>query len=269
MTQGVIYYNVGKSCTVRLLVSIYSLMKHYNGPITILSDGEESHLYCERIAKHVGIDFKKVTFNIKQQHNYPYLAKTRINEVTPYDYSVFLDADTLVTGRIDELFNSYPFTITRMAEWETKGPLMSKRIKSWRPYASRLVRPALRYGKAVNTGVYAFEKNAPIFNEWFTLTSKNSTSFIPDEIACQLLITKYEHLMLDCRFNYSCKFGPPIDDIRIIHYHGRKHCRVGLPFNADKWINVYNEVMAKNIADITSWQPAGDRMLYRYLKSIK
>lgn len=269
MTQGVIYYNVGQSCAVRLLVSINSLLKHYSGPVAILSDGNESHSYCEKIAKATGVEFKKVSFNITQKRNYAYLAKTRINEVTPYDYSVFLDADTLVVGKIDELFNKYPFTITRMSEWSTKGRIISRRIKGWETIVPELVEPALQYGKAVNTGIYAFKKNAPIFNEWFTLTLMNIMSFIPDEIACQLLITKYKHLMLDCRFNYSCKHGPDIDDIRIIHYHGRKHCRVGLPFKADQWVASYNEVVDKNIADIKSWTPAGDRMLYRYIKSIK
>jgi hypothetical protein len=129
------------------------------------------------------------------------------------------------------------------------------------------VKPALAYEKAINTGIFAFRRDAPIFNEWYDLTLKNRDTFIPDEISCQLLLPKYLHNLLDCRFNWSCKYGPEIEDIRIIHYHGRKHCRPGLPFNADKWIKVYNEVVAQNLADIRTWQPAGDRMLRKYLEA--
>lgn len=266
MTKGVIYYNIGQSCAVRLLISILSLKKFYNGDITIISEGDESHILCDKIASATNAYVKKIKFDITDKENYPYLAKTRLNEVTPYDYSVFVDADTLITGTIDELFTDSPFVVTRMSEWSTNGSKIYRRIKNWNKICPDLVEKALVYGYAINTGIFAFDKNAPIFNEWYSLTLKNRESFIPDEISCQLLITKYQHKLMDCRFNYSCKYGPLIDDIRIIHFHGRKHCRPGLPFNGHKWIEFYNKVVESNIADIKAWQPAGDRMLRKHLE---
>lgn len=268
MTSGVVYYNVGRSCAVRLLVSAHSLVKHYTGNITILSDGNESHSYCKQIASALNINYKEVLLDMdRDQHNYPYLVKTRINEIAPYDYNVFIDADTLIVGSISELFNSSPFTITRMCEWSTQKRTIANRISSWSHLKPELVDKAIKYGKAINTGVYSFDRNASIFNEWYDLTLANKQSFIPDEVACQLLITVHEHKLLDCRFNYSCKYGPNIDDIRIIHFHGRKHCRPGLPYNGIKWVTAYNEVVKLNLANIKTWQPAGDKMLYKYLKS--
>jgi hypothetical protein len=267
MSSGVIYYNVGQACVVRLLVSIYSLKQHYQGPITIISEGSESDLLCTKVANVMQVDIKQASFNTDGPKNHPFLAKTKIHQAAPYDYNVFLDSDTLVVGKIDELFNSAPFTITRMADWSTNGPKISRRIENWSNVCPDLVKPALAYEKAINTGIFAFRRDAPIFNEWYDLTLKNRDTFIPDEISCQLLLPKYLHNLLDCRFNWSCKYGPEIEDIRIIHYHGRKHCRPGLPFNADKWIKVYNEVVAQNLADIRTWQPAGDRMLRKYLEA--
>ena len=266
MTAGVIYYSVGPGCTVRLLVSIYSLRRHYSGPITIISEGSESDAICSQIAKAMNVDIKYATFDTNGPRNHPLLAKTKINQATPYDYSVFIDADTLVVGKIDELFNDSQFTITRMCDWSTRGPKVSRRIRNWSDVCPDLIEPALNYGKAINTGVYAFKKDASIFSDWYDLTLKNVDTFIPDEISCQLLITKHEHLLLDCRFNWSCKYGPESSDVRIIHYHGRKHCRPGLPFNATKWIETYNEVVQQDLAGIRQWQPAGDRMLYKYMK---
>lgn len=266
MTAGVIYYNVGLGCVVRLLVSIYSLKKHYNGPITIISEGDESHAICSKIATAMGVDIRQAVFDTNGPRNHALLAKTKINQATPYDYSVFIDADTLIVGKIDELFNNYPFTITRMCEWSTRGPKVSRRIRNWSEVCPELIEPALDYGKAINTGTYAFQKDAPIFSEWYNLTLRNVDTFIPDEISCQLLIPKYEHLLLDCRFNWSCKYGPDIQDVRIIHYHGRKHCRLGLPFNAARWIETYSEVARQNLADVRKWQPGEDRMLSKYLR---
>jgi hypothetical protein len=267
MSAGVIYYNVGESCVVRLLVSIYSLKRHYNGPITIISEGVESDALCSKVAQTMNVTLKHAIFDTNGPKNHPFLAKTKINQVAPYDYNVFIDADTLVVGRIDELFNTAQFTITRMAEWSTNGTKISHRIKNWSNICPDLIEPALNYKKAINTGIFAFVRDATIFNEWYGLTLKNRDTFIPDEISCQLLLPKHSHNLLDCRFNWSCKYGPDIDDIRIIHFHGRKHCRPGLPFNADKWVKVYNEVVNQNLADVCQWQPAKDRMLYKYLKS--
>lgn len=267
MSAGVIYYNVGQACLVRLLVSIYSLKQHYNGPITIISEGVESDTICTKIATATGVDLQHSTFNTDGNKNHPFLAKTKINEVAPYDHNVFIDSDTVILGKIDELFNDSPFTITRMAEWSTNGNKISGRIRNWSKICPDFIQPALDYGKAINTGIFAFKKDASIFKEWYDLTLKNRNTFIPDEVSCQILLPRHQHIVLDCRFNYSCKHGPNIDDIRIIHYHGKKHCRIGLPYNADKWMKVYSEVVLQNIADIKTWQPAGDRVLRKYLEA--
>ena len=49
MKDGVIYLNSGTKCLVRLLVSIHSLRKYYDGPVAIVSVGEESHASSERL----------------------------------------------------------------------------------------------------------------------------------------------------------------------------------------------------------------------------
>lgn len=270
MSNGIIYYNYGSKCAVRLLVSIESLKKFYSGDITIISDGQESDNICSVIAKSTGCKMLSMkNSGVPNGKNYALLVRTRLNLFTPYDWTVYLDADTLVTGNISELFDqSAPFVATQFCRWKTSGRKISGRIEGFRKVCPELVDPALKFGPAVNCGVWAFKKNASIFNDWYRTAIKNVDSFIPDEVACQLLLPKHNHRIVDCRYNYSCKYGPEdITDYRIIHYHGRKHCREGNKYMSGLWLAAYDEVIRKNIANVADWTPSGDRMLERYLKA--
>ena len=45
-----------------------------------------------------------------------------------------------------------------------------------------------------------------------------------DELACQVLLHKYPHIMLNTTWNCSAKFYKgDIKDVKIAHYHGYKH----------------------------------------------
>jgi lipopolysaccharide biosynthesis glycosyltransferase len=270
MSDGVIYYNYGSKCAVRLLVSIVSLKKYYSGPIVIISDGEESHKICSVISDGTECGIVKLNngdSGVSDGVNYPLIVRTRLNLFSPFEWSVYLDADTLITGDISELFNkSKSFVSTQMCRWKANGKKIATRIKSWSSVCPEYIKSALEFDKAINCGVYAFRRNAPLFNEWYKLTIKNRNSFIPDEVACQILLHKYDHRVVDCRYNYSCKYGPPdITDYRVVHYHGRKHCRLGDKYMAKLWVSAYDDVIINNIADIKKWTPYGDRMLSRYL----
>ena len=268
MTDGVIYYNVRTGCAVRLLVSIYSLRKHYTGPITILSRGDESHELCSKIAAALNVDMKEIEFPAVIGHNAHYLAKTKLHEVTPYSRNVFIDADTIVVGKINELFDAvddYTFMVTRMVDWGTSSGAVGRRIKQWLDVCPELIQPAVDFGLAINTGVFGFGRDCKLMHDWYGLASQGQDLFIPDEISCQLLLPKHKHNVMSDSFNKSCKFGKIDGDTRIIHFHGRKHCRENLPFNGNLWVAIFNEVRELNIADVSSWMPGGDRMLRRFL----
>ena len=269
--RGVIYYNTGTSCAVRLLVSLHSLRNHYNGPVTILSEGAESDALCNRIGGALGAEVKRWDCGVEPGKNRAYLAKTRYHAGTPYDTTVALDSDTLVVGGIGELFdhaeNAF-FCVAQLAAWQTGGRIIGGRLRQWSAHLPELVEPALDFGPAINCGVVAFRKNASIFGEWSRLAVPGRELFIPDEVCCQLILPRHPHRILDGRWNRSCKHDDPdAPDTRIIHFHGRKHCRPGLPYHANKWVAAFDEVMRGNIANVREWSPAGDRMLARHLKA--
>ena len=103
MSEGIIYYNKGKKMLVRLAVSLNSLRRLYDGPCTILSEGEDSHVTCADLAREFNVDLKKVTYKTKRAKNDTYINATLSHKKTPYDTTVWLDSDTLI------IKNGFPF----------------------------------------------------------------------------------------------------------------------------------------------------------------
>ncbi|MCX6854904.1 MAG: class I SAM-dependent methyltransferase [Verrucomicrobia bacterium] len=270
-THGVVYYNLGTKCAVRLLVSLASLRQHYAGPVTILSEGDESHVLCEKIGAAFKAQVKPWDSGVDPGKNMPFLAKTRLHLGTPYEITVALDSDTLVLGSVDELFEAAEresFCVAQFGKWQTDGKIIQGRIHKWTDILPDDIESAKAFGPAINVGVMAFRRNALIFQEWYSAALKGREYFIPDEVSCQILLHRYPHGILDSRWNRSCRYDDPgLPDTRIIHYHGKKHCRPGLPFHGDKWVTVYERIDKQNLADIQSWAPAGDRHLLRHIRS--
>ena len=273
-STGVIYYNYGEGCLPRLAVSLYSLRKHYNGPAAIISDGPESAQLCKLLVddKRLGVDLVEPAVDVRRGKNHHYLAKCRLHEFTPYDVSVFIDSDTIVKGDLTPLFQvaeEHEFAVPQFCNWKSDGRMISRRILEWKDIRPRDMRRALKFGPAVNTGVMAFTKDSKFMKDWFRVARRGRDFFIPDETSCQVILWRYPHKVVDSFYNGSCRYDDCADpNIRLIHYHGRKHCREGLPFNGDLWMQAYNEVVALNIGNIQEWTPAADRHLKRYLSRL-
>jgi len=270
--RGVIYYNIGTSCCMRLLVSLASLRRHYSGPVTILSEGVESHRLCEKIAKATNADLKEWNCGVEPGANTHYLAKTRYHLGTPFEITVALDSDTLITGSLDELFDitfASSFCVARFADWKSSGNTIAKRIRAWTTVAPSDIEPALQFGPAINAGVIAFRHDATLLVEWHPFALRGRDFFIPDEVSCQILLHRHPHRVLDSKWNRSCKYDDPgAADTRIIHYHGRKHCRPGLPYSGARWVAEFDALVRENTAEVRQWMPAGDRMLRRHLRAM-
>lgn len=243
MTSGVIYYNRGGACIIRLMVSIQSLRKFYDGNITVFMEDYDSNRISSFIEKH-NVSIIDLTSE-KLDNNY--VRKIIISKLSPYNKTVFIDADTLIVGDINELFldiENYDLSVTKFSNWTSGGKKISRRIRGFSPYISdKMISRAISYGPAINTGVYCFMQNSKIFEEWLEIAriGQEHNLYIPDEIACQILLPKYNVRILDSKFNTSVRFGENEKDKNIIHYHGRKHCRK-YPL-AELWIKEFIELL--------------------------
>lgn len=271
MTNGVIYYNTGLKCLPRLLVSLYTLRKHYSGSVTILSQGEESHPKCHEIAKSVDGDnhVKEVNYGVPNGNNKTFLEACLSHLTTPYITSMWLDADTIICGDIIDIINTaeeHEFAVCQFANWTSKSRVAS-RIKAWEKLYPDMMEKALNFGPAINCGVFAFRRDAKVMQDWYNLALPGRENFLADETCLQVILHKYPHKILPAKYNCSCKYGKVDDpDVRIIHFHGKKHCRVGLPFNAKLWFDKFIEVTNLNLANVTSWASQYDPHIRRYFE---
>lgn len=281
MGRGIIYYNTGEKMAVRLAVSVHSLRKFYGGPITILSEGEPSHAFCEPIAARYDCQCIDTVFrNGTEGKNTTYLNACLVGDHTPYETTVWLDSDTTCHRPFTELFDAaekYDFAIAQFSDWLThkkkdvnRPSKIGGRIESWRGILDGgWLDDAIRFGPAINCGVFAFHLRSALIRDWHKYAKKGQfKSFIPDEVCCQIMLAnpRYKHKIMPQHFNCSCKYSDPLaDNVRIVHYHGRKHARFneGKPqYHSDIWYTLFDEIRDW---DIVQRYTCKDRMLHKYL----
>lgn len=278
LTRGVVYLLTGVSHAVRLVVSLWSLRRFYSGPITLLTTQKESHAIGSRCAAdaRLGIDHRVIRAP-KLKRNHSFLTKASYCLDAPYQANVHLDCDTLVTGDIEPLFDvgpEQPLIVTQFSDWSTAKPVIRKRIEAWRELSqdkmsqeryTEIIEKSLESQPAINTGVFGYYHRAPILPRWKEWTWVGRKTFICDEIALQILLPQFAHRTLDCRFNCSPVYRSNQEDVRVWHFHGKKHLRKELA--RQLWLPAYEEVCALNLAGILEWTPSKDQRLARFLKS--
>lgn len=274
--QGVLYLLCGVAYAVRMVVSIQSLRKHYSGRIILFTIGEESHEIGRRIAndQRLGVEHRQYPQTMRKK-NSAYLHKLALLQDPPFEINAYLDADTLVTGSINELFDlsdDSQVSATQFATWTTERRTIRKRIKSWQKLKlqgrtkrriERLVRNALKTRPAINCGVFGLRRNSPLTKKWFDLALIGRRTFICDEIAFQMLLHYHPHKLLDCRWNCSPIYAKDTKDVRVWHMHGSKHLR---SHAVNIWWPAYQNVIAENFGQICDWTPSGDGRLEQYLQ---
>ena len=264
MQFGVIYLLTGAQHAARLVVSVYSLRKHYRGPITVFTTRPESHDIGRMIAEDDRLGIELARFDESQGgSNSTYLTKPRLMPATPYDATLFLDADTLVVGDVSELIEAtqkHRLVVTGFCDWKTTGISVQKRLEMWIPLAGT---PGDEFGlqelidtsslplPAVNAGVLGFHRDSPIMDEWQRLTEFGRDTFLPDEVALQLLLPRYQHFLLGSQFNCSPAFGPYVRDVRIWHFVARSH--LGHYESQELWKPAYDECFQADVAKMRTW----------------
>jgi len=268
--RGVLYLLSGTSHAVRLVVSIASLRHVYDGPIAVVTTDDEAAKLAEQMAADATLQIihRPIDVGRVRKRTEAYLLKTRLYEFSPFESTAYLDCDTLVRGSIDDLFE-FPtpehVIVTQFTDWVTTGRIISKRIRSWNDTHPDLVQPALDFGPAINTGVFAFTRSSTVMTRWHEVASDGRSHFIPDELAMQLIIPHVPHVVLDGRFNCSGLYGNAAGtETRIVHLHGNKHlrCKGGL------WLEAFTRVCDRNLGNITQWAPAGDKRLRQHLAAV-
>jgi len=279
-TRGIIMFNRGPNMVVRALVTLYSLRKYYDGNITFYVE-EPYPKELDEALKYFKCD---IVYNEKRHDLKTLVRKNSLFENPPYDYTLWLDIDTVIVGKIDKMFdylidNNVDLCIPSFCGWLSTGNQISKRIKKFEGIAEeKYLIEALKEHPAINTGVLSFKKSdkwSEFVRYWTDLADKGSKAgiFIPDEVAAQILIPSMsewglKYFIAPSDYNVSIIHdNGKSKEPKIVHAHGDKHC-LNMP-SCDIWKNTFKEMCDNNIANINSYLKYADKRLMEYLKNRK
>lgn len=263
MNDGVVLWLVGGRHDEHFVVCLLSLCDHWAGPVTVVVGDEHAKQLAEKCAASLR-PFRIVEYDyagLKTEHPGKtfYLVKCNLWRCVDYDRTVFLDADTQVLGDFSDAFPA-PGTdevrLTQFATWTTKTRKIIGRVSSLKDICPEEVNWQLEHEvPALNTGVFGFSPRSRAFMEhWDEVTSRRQrTDFMLDELTAQCIYPYHPHVVLDDRWNWSCKFSADYPDVRIAHHHGFKAHRTER--GKALWVPVYERAKRLNIAGIRSWTP--------------
>lgn len=299
MTDGVAFLNLGTAHGDNLVVSLLSLTEHWDGPIVIWAgdgDGARTAHLCADDGRLGNIKVVEFDFQAMKQPGISrgnhYLAKTYVmRHLSPFDRTVFVDADTIFAGDFSDVFpqkGTEEIRITQFCDWPSTGRMMRGRIEKWRNEANvEVVRMLSAPYPAINTGVVGFTSLSTRFMASWEEMTRRRVEFIADEIACQLIYPDFPHCVMDMRWNASPRHcwsfhgisgtladGRKIDgpedhdrkaDPRIWHNHGKKAVKEAR--SRYLWMPYYDRAIKLNLAKIKNWSPCrGNDRLQKYLK---
>lgn len=268
MSHGLIYFNFSIPHLARLAVSLWTLRKVYAGPVAILNAGGDRDVIARLGAdERLKVDVVPIEIPQRRRHT-AYVAKPSLWRWTPYDCSLYLDADTIVTSDPRPAFSVLGgIVVTRFSNWVTTGRIYSSRIRQWltvehpqhdiKGLAKNVLDKAF---PAINTGVFLFNRNNRDLESWEAIAQAGHECSFTDELALQILLPTISCGWLSDQWNAS-----PIyhhcrrEDAKIWHFHGCKNLRKDV--GKDIWLPVFGEVFHANVGGIQEW--------YRLDKSLK
>lgn len=277
-TRGVIMFNRGDKIVVRAIVALYTLRKHWDGDITFYVEQPYPPEFDE-VLKY----FKCNIVHNETRHDFKTLVrKNSLFENPPYDQTLWIDADVVVTGKIDKMFDyldehNVDFCIPHFCGWVSTGHHISKRINRFQGVAEdRHLKEALNSHPAVNTGVLSFRKSdkwQKFVQYWTDLAHRGSQKhiFIPDEVACQILYPSMhewdlKYFIAPTDYNVSVLHDHGVSkEPKIYHFHGDKHV-LDVP-TCEIWKATFKEMCDQNVANINSFLKYADKRLGLYLRN--
>ena len=279
-TKGIIMFNRGDKIVVRAIVSLYSLRKYWDGPITFYVENPYPKEFDDVLRY-----FKCDIVHNEERHDYKTLVrKNSLFENSPYDRTLWVDADVIVAGKIDPMFDyldekNVDFCIPHFAGWKSNGHHIAKRINRFKGLIEdKYIQEALNNHPAINTGVLSFKKSekwSKFVRDWTALADRGSKQhiFIPDEVACQILYPSMSewgltYFISPTNFNVSVLHDHGLStDPRIYHFHGDKHV-LDEP-KCEFWKKTFRDMRDSNIANINSFLKYADKRLGKYLRQDK
>lgn len=275
--RGCVFFNFGEACALRLLVAIYSLRQHYDGPITTFLAPDSAGYRLQEPLKRLGSD---VVFDDRVSKSWD---RHRLFTESPYSSTLVFDSDLLFMASVDDLWEPieregvlvtrfFPplygvdgspdrprGRIYRTALMETVRHLVD--TDTYREAMRRLVDERID----INVGVMgiARPKGNAFLAEWSEAMQRGRRDriMVLDELLVVALAAKHRHFLADEFWNCPAdEFfrRTNLADANIIHYFADGHIVRGIRLGRSpntwagtKWFEMYRSAAA--VLDLKSF----------------
>ncbi len=280
--QSVIYLMSGPAHLPYLAVSLLTLREYWDGDVIVYA-WPESYGIARRICNDSQIEARCIprtpAFHGRGSND-QFFDKIHIIKGLPYgDTALYLDADTSIHGRLEQLFDNaelHGFTATQFNDWVANSNLIRNRVRRLEKYPEidyRLVyRIMTEDHLSLNGGIWSARSDSPVLQVWYDWSVLADGIFIADESVLHLLQLKYDeadfHVMTGGRWNCSPKYQPANltdDQVVVRHYHGDSCVR---PEKSGKglflWRTLFQKACRLDVGGIRAWyKTVGNRWLDR------
>ncbi len=259
MTREVAYLYCGGKMWPRLIVSLWTLRKHWEGAVRVYCATEKDVDWIGQTCAELGCE--TVLMEAPEASGSSPRGKLALTQNVVAENIVYIDADTVVEGDISPMFG-YPLALTSHGDWTTKGRRVREQLVSYRGY-SDLLDPLIALQLEgeyphINAGTFGFVGGCPQIRLWQEVVGEvvrvikahpeqftKDKTFVPADTAFQLITSQVRHIVLDDRYNCCCRHGLHWDDPIVRHYCGRRHGR-----NDPHWRNAFLECRERNLGGI-------------------
>jgi hypothetical protein len=214
-TRGIIYIVVGKRYLQRAEISAYSLKKIMPDlPITLFSSNKASSPYFDNVIL-INEEIENSSF---RSPKIPYFLRS------PYDYTLFLDADTYICSEFYELFNLLNYFDIAVAHDTFRLHTMNDAA------LGDIIRQIPESYPMFNTGVILFRNSTSIkslFEKWLLtfedncdLIRNSGGNYFGDQTAFREAIYSSDVRIATLAPEYNCRFNHPVflnSKVKILH----------------------------------------------------
>lgn len=267
--KTIVYLLSGPAHLPYLATSLLSLRRHWSGKVKVFAWAESFEI-VRAIAEDPRINVEPIaSVPAYRGRNDQFLAKIQLMQQQDDGPNLYLDADTLISGPLDEMFPAaecYGMAVTQFCNWTTAGNLIRGRIERLREFPvvdKRMIdEVTTKVYPSVNGGVFSCMPNNTVLSVWHRWSEAARSIFICDECVLHLMVPMFapqERLVvMPGRFNSSPKYvrEPEAGHVRVWHGHGDCWVRPQKsPEGWEMWSAALKECRQLNVGRINEWLP--------------
>ena len=268
--RGCIFLDFGNSHSLRLIVAVFSLRKHYPGPVRVVLEKGADNRALTEILQGLDCEVEEVTGLSKSW------TKHQLFRQSPFESTLIFDSDLVFRAPIDDLwtalertgllltrFYAPPYGIEGTPERHgrcSRVNLLNKIRKLVAPQIhARTMHNLLAHRLDVNVGVMGVTAagGQDFLDQWAKAIEADPQRRIPllDEMLALALFSEHEHSLMDETWNCPAdEFfrRSNLADARIIHYfaegttiRGMRLGRNPATWAGKIWYDTYREVSAR------------------------